>query len=417
MARKRKRINWPYRLACLAIVAAVILYIVLQSLVAGQTFAKRSTGIDWSLAAMAALMDVTIAAWFVSFGACIGSFLNVVAYRLPLGRGIGGNSSCPFCRCPIDSLDNVPVLGWIKLRGRCRSCRLPISMQYPLVEFTVAVVFFVVYVTEFATGGHNLPIEHLGSQRYGFLRITVTQEAIMRITSYLFALSGLIGAALIAVRNQRVPLSLYAWSIAPFALFAMISPGIVPVNWQGWSDEAARDPRLQALATLLCGAVAGLAVGRCLAPILHPGFDRRLLASDAATRKCRQFLGGMAVAGALFGWQASVAVGVSVVCVGILGAIAFRRFRLVQIDDLTVWLWLGVLLLRIVWLDAVKAGLISATKPSLAWFAIALSVLVALTAAYRFIALLVRPLAVPAPSGGDLPLDDLPLDDQEDDAS
>jgi leader peptidase (prepilin peptidase) / N-methyltransferase len=68
-------------------------------------------------------------------GAIFGSFLNVVAYRLPRGESLARpRSRCPQCQTPIRPYDNVPVLSWLALRGRCRSCRAPISARYPLVE-------------------------------------------------------------------------------------------------------------------------------------------------------------------------------------------------------------------------------------------------------------------------------------------
>jgi leader peptidase (prepilin peptidase) / N-methyltransferase len=68
-------------------------------------------------------------------GAIIGSFLNVVAYRLPRGESLSRpRSRCPGCSTPIKPYDNVPVLSWLLLRGRCRSCKIRIPVRYPLVE-------------------------------------------------------------------------------------------------------------------------------------------------------------------------------------------------------------------------------------------------------------------------------------------
>ena len=68
-------------------------------------------------------------------GAVFGSFLNVVAYRLPRGESLSHpRSRCPQCHTQIKAYDNVPVLSWLALRGRCRTCRTPISARYPLVE-------------------------------------------------------------------------------------------------------------------------------------------------------------------------------------------------------------------------------------------------------------------------------------------
>jgi leader peptidase (prepilin peptidase)/N-methyltransferase len=76
------------------------------------------------------------------FGLLIGSFLNVVIYRVPRGLSVvRPGSHCPTCGTPIAPRDNVPVVSWLALGGRCRSCRSPISPRYPLVEGTTAVVF------------------------------------------------------------------------------------------------------------------------------------------------------------------------------------------------------------------------------------------------------------------------------------
>lgn len=72
-------------------------------------------------------------------GACLGSFLNVVIYRLPRGRSVVfPGSRCPRCRRPIAFYDNLPILSWLMLRGRCRSCRRPISARYLGVEMAAA---------------------------------------------------------------------------------------------------------------------------------------------------------------------------------------------------------------------------------------------------------------------------------------
>jgi len=76
------------------------------------------------------------------FGAVIGSFLNVVAHRVPLGESlVSPGSHCPHCDAPVKPYDNVPVVSWLVLRGRCRNCGVPISPRYPLVELLTAIVF------------------------------------------------------------------------------------------------------------------------------------------------------------------------------------------------------------------------------------------------------------------------------------
>jgi leader peptidase (prepilin peptidase) / N-methyltransferase len=86
-------------------------------------------------------------AFAAPFGLMIGSFLNVVAYRLPRGESlVSPRSRCPGCDQPIRPWDNIPVLSWLLLRGHCRSCGVRISARYPLVELITAAVFAAVVV-------------------------------------------------------------------------------------------------------------------------------------------------------------------------------------------------------------------------------------------------------------------------------
>jgi leader peptidase (prepilin peptidase) / N-methyltransferase len=80
-------------------------------------------------------------AWGALVGSVVGSFLNVVIARLPQGQSvIHPRSRCPGCGAPIAWYDNIPVLSWLFLRARCRRCRAPISVRYPLVELLVGVL-------------------------------------------------------------------------------------------------------------------------------------------------------------------------------------------------------------------------------------------------------------------------------------
>src|SRR3954453_23853252 len=75
-------------------------------------------------------------------GLIIGSFLNVVAYRLPRGESLAHPPSrCPHCGAPVKPYDNIPVLSWLLLRGRCRNCKAPISPRYPLVEAATGALY------------------------------------------------------------------------------------------------------------------------------------------------------------------------------------------------------------------------------------------------------------------------------------
>ena len=75
-------------------------------------------------------------------GLLVGSFLNVVIARVPAGESVvSPRSRCPGCHTEISPRDNIPVLSWLVLRGKCRTCSMSISSRYPIVELLTAIVF------------------------------------------------------------------------------------------------------------------------------------------------------------------------------------------------------------------------------------------------------------------------------------
>jgi leader peptidase (prepilin peptidase)/N-methyltransferase len=100
------------------------------------------------------------------FGLVIGSFLNVVAHRLPSGMSLATpGSHCPSCSAPVRPWDNVPVLSWVLLRGRCRSCSAAIAPRYPIVEALTAILFAAVVAVHL----HDTPMLVLGLVLVAFL--------------------------------------------------------------------------------------------------------------------------------------------------------------------------------------------------------------------------------------------------------
>ena len=91
-------------------------------------------------------MDPFLASSIFLFGLCFGSFLNVCIYRLPLGLSVvSPRSACPGCKSPIAFYDNLPVLSWLILRGRCRHCKTQISPRYLLIELLTGLLFLACY--------------------------------------------------------------------------------------------------------------------------------------------------------------------------------------------------------------------------------------------------------------------------------
>ncbi|MDX1382176.1 MAG: prepilin peptidase [Thermoanaerobaculia bacterium] len=93
------------------------------------------------------LLELILPTYVTAFGLVVGSYLNVVIHRLPRGFStVLPVSRCPTCQSRIRARDNVPVLSWLLLRGRCRDCAAPISWRYPLVEATTGLLFLASYL-------------------------------------------------------------------------------------------------------------------------------------------------------------------------------------------------------------------------------------------------------------------------------
>src|SRR5436190_21746429 len=88
------------------------------------------------------MSDPVLAACLFVLGAVIGSFVTVIAHRVPRKEGfVTGRSRCPACGAEIGPRDNIPIVSWLLLRGRCRNCGEPISRTYPLTELGLALLY------------------------------------------------------------------------------------------------------------------------------------------------------------------------------------------------------------------------------------------------------------------------------------
>jgi leader peptidase (prepilin peptidase)/N-methyltransferase len=146
------------------------------------------------------------------FGMLIGSFLNVVVYRVPMGMSLSSPaSSCPKCGSPIKAYDNIPVLSWLLLKGKCRNCHAGISARYPLVELGTASIFVAVglYFVNRIAFGRLGPAAIAGG---------ITLVAFL----YLGAIS--VALALIDVETRKLPnrIVLPAYGVAA-VLFVVVS--------------------------------------------------------------------------------------------------------------------------------------------------------------------------------------------------
>ncbi|MDT0158032.1 prepilin peptidase [Microbacterium sp. ARD32] len=166
-----------------------------------------------------------VAVWAGVFGLAIGSFLNVVAYRVPAGIPLTRESRCPGCDAPIAWWRNVPVIGWLTLRGRCADCRMPISIRYPLVELGTGMLFAGVAVGVAATND-------LGTVRFW---------GVLAVLELFAALSVVL--TLIDLDVKRLPnaIVLPGWAAVAVLIVATTALGV----WGGASTDSATQSATQ----------------------------------------------------------------------------------------------------------------------------------------------------------------------------
>jgi hypothetical protein len=162
-------------------------------------------------------MDTLLTLWMAFFGAAVGSFLNVVVYRLPLGKSVvSPPSHCPKCSHRIRWFDNVPVFGWLMLGGKCRDCKEPISIRYPLVEFFCGFVFGIIGFLTLRRGGDADVVNLLG-----FAGV----QSVLIVS--LFAIG------LIEFDSKPIPWMILIPSVAlaPFALYFILVASMPIPSW------------------------------------------------------------------------------------------------------------------------------------------------------------------------------------------
>ena len=182
-------------------------------------------------------------------GLIVGSFLNVVAWRLPRGESLAHPPShCPACDAPIKPYDNVPVLSWLLLRGRCRNCGAPISPRYPLVEAGTGLLWAAVVIARWDDAG---PIV------LGILLVTF-----------------LVPITLIDLEHRLIPnkLTLPAAVLALVVILALDSDFLVEALISGAAAfaffflAALAYPRGMGMGDVKLAGVIGLYLGRAVAP-------------------------------------------------------------------------------------------------------------------------------------------------------
>ncbi len=281
-------------------VGYMIVFPAVSSLLPGKESGRMSRELgDSSLSELVQLhvMETFFALFFFAIGATIGSFLNVVAYRLPLGRSVVARASrCPTCDLPIAPRDNLPVIGWLLLDGRCRTCQQPISPRYPLVEFSVGAIFLLLYFVELISGGLNIPVREPNAYAGVVWILMYTKWDLVALYAYhclMFCI--LVAWTLIAFDRNPIPKRSLVVALLMAAIPPILLPTLLPMaSLHPWAGRGA----LSSVIELSLGCAAGFAAGQLLA------WGGRLAGAGASL--------GVAAActliGAMLGWQAVLVI-------------------------------------------------------------------------------------------------------------
>ena len=183
-------------------------------------------------------VDVVVFSWFFFVGSSIGSFLNVVAWRMPRGRSIQGRSHCPFCNSELTWRENFPIFGWIVLGGRCRNCRMPISPRYPVVELLVALTVSAIAVSGLFRDATHLPFWPKQFGQTTPLAIPhLSYDSLAVIIHHIVGLACVWAFALVRYDSQPLPRSLVNWSLALVTLPILAYPALAVVPWSLTAPE------------------------------------------------------------------------------------------------------------------------------------------------------------------------------------
>lgn len=249
------------------------------------------------------LTEVTVVLWLAFAGASIGSFLNVVAWRMPRGMTIRGRSLCPRCRTQLRARDNFPVFGWLFLGGRCRTCRLPISSRYPIVEVLVGATVVAVGVSELS----GIAIPYRDPVRdSGPLSTPEIDGALLRVCVYhVVAVSVSWAYGLIRFDGHALPprLALFGTVVSVGPMLG--DPTLMVVPWQVAVDPAWSPDRLylDAVVRVVTGLAAAVVFARGMTRTFCPAADPKLDPLGSGTRRLVDLCVMLALPAVVVGWQ------------------------------------------------------------------------------------------------------------------
>jgi leader peptidase (prepilin peptidase)/N-methyltransferase len=159
-----------------------------------------------------------LVAWVAAVaGLMVGSFLNVLAHRLPRGEStVSPGSHCPICGAPIAARDNVPLVSWILLGGRCRACRAPIPVRYPLTELVNGALWFF-----WAWRAQSWIDLAEGAFLCSACLVLLVIDAEFQLLPDKITLTGIAAGLLFSILSHRLPASLAGVAVGSGGLFLL----------------------------------------------------------------------------------------------------------------------------------------------------------------------------------------------------
>jgi leader peptidase (prepilin peptidase)/N-methyltransferase len=281
-------------------------------------------------------VEMAMAMIFFAIGASIGSFLNVVIYRLPNRVPLFlRRSRCPHCQHAIVAKDNLPLIGWLRLGGRCRHCQAPISLRYPLIEGLVGGMFLLLFSVQLISGGVNLPNRTPNLYTGVVWVLFYTKWDLVGLYFYhCLLLSMLLVLGWVDYDRRQLSWRQILSGSGALAAVAIVFPGLLL-----WKFSGGMNPTVAAVWSILGGAALGAVVGWI------SGGSRGLVA-------------GFAWVGIALGWQA--VTGVAILSLWLRGMTfvlgymwsARRRVHCGYLRTAsagTMWLLIAALLHHVLW--------------------------------------------------------------------
>ena len=243
-------------------------------------------------------------------GACVGSFLNVVIYRVPRGvfRSMGSRSHCPACQKPISAFDNIPILSWLILRGKARCCGVRIAVRYPAIEALTAVLFLALawvapYGPLVSSDGREVYVIHIVAWAFQAVFVAL-----------------LVAASGIDAEHRILPDVLTKPGMVLGVVGAFLAPGLAGALPSALGTQSLSPALHSVLASLL-----GLAVG------FFSTWGVRILAHFVFKKQAMGFgdVKFMGMIGAFTGWEGAL---LTFFMASLLGAVGGSIHRLVTKD-------------------------------------------------------------------------------------